>query len=223
MAVDDLGMTSLPRLFAAGEMTGISTTWRAFASGFEAADGIDRYVRLGEARRRPPSGGSAGASSRPVAAGGQAPGGCGPYWDAWRGEEEVMGATADRTIYVGTIDACSWPSVRTAATRRGRRPAGQGRGALAGPDRPRGPAPPVRRDEQGRRVPQRDAGDTWVEQRASSRNRAGPSLRRSRPGPSTWAPPGDGLQEHRRRRHLGGLRAPQDPPRNEGLPLPPPA
>ena len=48
VAVDDLGMTSLPRLFAAGEMTGISTTWRAFASGFEAADGIDRYVRSGE-------------------------------------------------------------------------------------------------------------------------------------------------------------------------------
>ena len=48
IAVDELWMTSLPKLFAAGEMTGISGTWRAFASGFRAADGIDRYVRSGE-------------------------------------------------------------------------------------------------------------------------------------------------------------------------------
>jgi NADPH-dependent glutamate synthase beta subunit-like oxidoreductase len=48
VAVDEQWMTSLPRLFAAGEMTGISSTWRAFASGFSAADGIDRYVRSSE-------------------------------------------------------------------------------------------------------------------------------------------------------------------------------
>jgi thioredoxin reductase len=41
-------MTSLPRLFAAGEMTGLSGTDKAFASGFQAAAGIDRYVRSGE-------------------------------------------------------------------------------------------------------------------------------------------------------------------------------
>jgi NADH-quinone oxidoreductase subunit F len=46
--VDELWMTSLPRLFAAGEMTGLSGTERAFASGFRAADGIDRYVRSRE-------------------------------------------------------------------------------------------------------------------------------------------------------------------------------
>jgi NADPH-dependent glutamate synthase beta subunit-like oxidoreductase len=48
VAVDEGWMTSLPKLFAAGEMTGISGTWRAFASGFQAADGIDRYVRSGQ-------------------------------------------------------------------------------------------------------------------------------------------------------------------------------
>lgn len=40
-------MTSLPHLFAAGEMTGVSNTTRAFASGFAAADGIDRFLREG--------------------------------------------------------------------------------------------------------------------------------------------------------------------------------
>ena len=41
-------MTSLPKLFAAGEMTGLSGTERAFASGFAAADSVDRFLRAGE-------------------------------------------------------------------------------------------------------------------------------------------------------------------------------
>jgi len=48
VAVDEQWMTTLPGLFAAGEMTGLSGTERAFASGFKAADAIDRYVRSGE-------------------------------------------------------------------------------------------------------------------------------------------------------------------------------
>ncbi|HEY7062619.1 MAG TPA: FAD-dependent oxidoreductase [Chloroflexota bacterium] len=46
--VDEQWMTSLPKLYAAGEMTGISGTERAFASGFQAAAGIDCRVRSGE-------------------------------------------------------------------------------------------------------------------------------------------------------------------------------
>jgi NADPH-dependent glutamate synthase beta subunit-like oxidoreductase len=38
-------MTNVPKLFAAGEMTGISGTQGAFKSGLLAADAIDRYVR----------------------------------------------------------------------------------------------------------------------------------------------------------------------------------
>jgi NADPH-dependent glutamate synthase beta subunit-like oxidoreductase len=41
----DTWMTSVPRLFAAGEMTGLSGTEKAFASGFTAAAAIDRYLR----------------------------------------------------------------------------------------------------------------------------------------------------------------------------------
>jgi NADPH-dependent glutamate synthase beta subunit-like oxidoreductase len=38
-------MTSVPKLFAAGEMTGLNGTEKAFGSGFAAAAGIDRYLR----------------------------------------------------------------------------------------------------------------------------------------------------------------------------------
>jgi thioredoxin reductase len=38
-------MTSLPKLFAAGEMTGLSGTDKAFESGFAAAAAIDRFLR----------------------------------------------------------------------------------------------------------------------------------------------------------------------------------
>jgi NADPH-dependent glutamate synthase beta subunit-like oxidoreductase len=37
--------TSVPRVFAAGEMTGLRTTTRAFVSGFEVAGAIDRFLR----------------------------------------------------------------------------------------------------------------------------------------------------------------------------------
>lgn len=40
----DTWMTSLPKLFAAGEMAGLSGTESAFASGFWAATAIDRYL-----------------------------------------------------------------------------------------------------------------------------------------------------------------------------------
>src|SRR4051794_35426441 len=85
------------------------------------------------ARRRPPSGGSARREQPgPVAAGGQAPGGCGPYWDAWRGEEEVMGATADRMIYVGTMDGVFLAERENGGYKT--RPIGlQGKGAVRSP------------------------------------------------------------------------------------------
>jgi thioredoxin reductase len=38
------GMTSVPKLFAAGEMTGISGTQGAFKSGFLVAETIDRFL-----------------------------------------------------------------------------------------------------------------------------------------------------------------------------------
>jgi heterodisulfide reductase subunit A2 len=37
-------MTSLPKLFAAGEMTGVRSTMAAFVSGCKAADAIDRFL-----------------------------------------------------------------------------------------------------------------------------------------------------------------------------------
>lgn len=43
--VDERGMTTRERLFAAGEMTGISSTMRAFANGFQTATNVDRYLR----------------------------------------------------------------------------------------------------------------------------------------------------------------------------------
>jgi heterodisulfide reductase subunit A len=45
----DTWMTSVPRLFAAGEMTGISGTQGAFVSGFAAAATIDRDLRAAAA------------------------------------------------------------------------------------------------------------------------------------------------------------------------------
>jgi thioredoxin reductase len=39
------GMTSVPKLFAAGEMTGISGTQGAFKSGFLVAETIDGFLR----------------------------------------------------------------------------------------------------------------------------------------------------------------------------------
>jgi len=38
-------MTTLPKLFASGEMVGLKTTVRAFASGLETAQAVDRYLR----------------------------------------------------------------------------------------------------------------------------------------------------------------------------------
>jgi len=38
------GLTSVPKLFAAGEMTGISGTQGAFKSGFLVAETIDRFL-----------------------------------------------------------------------------------------------------------------------------------------------------------------------------------
>lgn len=49
-------MTSLPKLFAAGEMTGLSGTDRAFASGFAAAAAIHRYLSGAGATVAPPGG-----------------------------------------------------------------------------------------------------------------------------------------------------------------------
>ncbi|HLY64289.1 MAG TPA: hypothetical protein VKU60_02050, partial [Chloroflexota bacterium] len=38
-------LTSMPKLFAAGEMTGLRTTVRAFESGFAVAQAIDRFLK----------------------------------------------------------------------------------------------------------------------------------------------------------------------------------
>jgi NADPH-dependent glutamate synthase beta subunit-like oxidoreductase len=51
------GMTSVPKLFAAGEMTGISGTQGAFKSGFLVAETIDRFLRASAV----PPGAAAGA------------------------------------------------------------------------------------------------------------------------------------------------------------------
>ena len=41
----DTWMTTLPKLFASGEMVGLKTTVSAFASGLETAQAVDRYLR----------------------------------------------------------------------------------------------------------------------------------------------------------------------------------
>lgn len=48
----DTWMTSVPKLFAAGEMTGLKTTVLAFASGFKAGEAVDRFLANSRARQR---------------------------------------------------------------------------------------------------------------------------------------------------------------------------